>query len=491
MLQIRLPDMEDHIVRGLRDLFDLYVLNVFFWFEEEASLSSTDANTQRLAMALQAAAQRLCRYRSLLSSDGGASHESRAVWVLHAVASAAADSDRPFRSAAPSSSVAMGNRYEPKGVRSSAPSHSTTSKPRGPSSSLSLSSSLSSHRSSASNSGNLFALVERFAAVDSVLTLARFLNDVQCALYSTDLSKASEKDRASAEERSSDGAERSPASDGEGGDGSSAPPSTTIETTADEARRESESSPGTARKALTATTQRSSRDNGALPSDPVSSCADDPQTSSSVTNHHPVPLFERDIGFDLRTVLVRRSVARLLPLSWLTQAITAQSYALAEPPSAPGGWTAKLTRSLELFGAQISGLEKSLPWDGPTFAWWEAATLVADAIVDGICQVRVCTLEGRAGMSLDVSSVGKSLSKLAPAQAREEIGTRMRFADDFVKAFYVPMFQLAEWAVAHPGYSKSRLLGLASCMAESSGLKKKDAAVAVSQVDVQLQAAGF
>src|SRR5690242_7406918 len=49
---------------------------------------------------------------------------------------------------------------------------------------------------------------------------------------------------------------------------------------------------------------------------------------------------------------------------------------------------------------------------------WEAAVKVgADALLDGISSVRRCTLEGRAGMSLDLSGVEKGLRAMAPPSA--------------------------------------------------------------------------
>jgi hypothetical protein len=49
---------------------------------------------------------------------------------------------------------------------------------------------------------------------------------------------------------------------------------------------------------------------------------------------------------------------------------------------------------------------------------WEAAVrLGCDAILDGLGRVSRCSLEGRAGMSLDLSAVEKGLRAMAPASA--------------------------------------------------------------------------
>lgn len=49
---------------------------------------------------------------------------------------------------------------------------------------------------------------------------------------------------------------------------------------------------------------------------------------------------------------------------------------------------------------------------------WEAAVKVgSEAMLDGLGRVRRCSLEGRAGMSLDLSAVEKALRGLAPGAA--------------------------------------------------------------------------
>eukprot|EP00775_Hariotina_reticulata_P014268 gene14268-98_t len=49
---------------------------------------------------------------------------------------------------------------------------------------------------------------------------------------------------------------------------------------------------------------------------------------------------------------------------------------------------------------------------------WEAAVkLGGTAMLDGLSRVRHCTMQGRAGMSLDLSAVEKGLRTMAPAAA--------------------------------------------------------------------------
>lgn len=50
--------------------------------------------------------------------------------------------------------------------------------------------------------------------------------------------------------------------------------------------------------------------------------------------------------------------------------------------------------------------------------FWEAALkLGAEAMLDGMGQIRKCSQEGRAAMSLDLSAVEKGLRPLAPPSA--------------------------------------------------------------------------
>eukprot|EP00889_Picochlorum_renovo_P003597 jgi/Picre1/30627/NNA_005988.t1 len=127
--------------------------------------------------------------------------------------------------------------------------------------------------------------------------------------------------------------------------------------------------------------------------------------------------------------------------------------------------------------------------------WSFVFPAVSRAIVEGLSHVKKCTLEGRAAMSLDLQAVSKILNKIKPSHNADSTicslidaqrEAAIRSIDDYIKGFYVPLTDLHTWAEAHPSYSIPQVLALASCIAESSGMKKKDIAAAIEEVEAHL-----
>lgn len=56
------------------------------------------------------------------------------------------------------------------------------------------------------------------------------------------------------------------------------------------------------------------------------------------------------------------------------------------------------------------------------------------------------------------------------------------------QAFYIPLTELPHWAQTHPEYSPQQVLALTACIAESSGLKRKDKAALLAQIEGNLRA---
>ncbi|KAK2075778.1 hypothetical protein QBZ16_001519 [Prototheca wickerhamii] len=140
-------------------------------------------------------------------------------------------------------------------------------------------------------------------------------------------------------------------------------------------------------------------------------------------------------------------VGLLLNLQWLPEAIGATSYALAEPPTEPQAWTGQLLRQLK-----------------------------------GAARIKASSLEGRAALTLDVQTVEHGLRQLAPRELRVSLAT----VDAYVKAFYIPLAELGSWAQLHPEYSKEQMLALATCMAESSGLRRKERTAMLALLEASL-----
>jgi hypothetical protein len=217
-------------------------------------------------------------------------------------------------------------------------------------------------------------------------------------------------------------------------------------------------------------------------------------------------------SYDLYDSVMIHGCRLMLPLYWIPDAVGSagsSEYQAAEPPAEAAPWTRQLTRQLELFGAQVNQAEGMMttsdtpatstyqtptpttgtsmgtqPPSPPSAAkistemWQHATKLLTDALLEGFSRVKKCTLEGRSAMSADLQAVRHALPR-----AYWDV---LRKADDYVKAFYVPLPELASWAEQHPGYSEAHVMALAHCIGESSGLKKKDLQAAMAQVEAGL-----
>lgn len=211
---------------------------------------------------------------------------------------------------------------------------------------------------------------------------------------------------------------------------------------------------------------------------------------------HALPLAEgaaldsflsRTVGAaeDLRDLVVRAGVRLLLPLHWVPERLGAAIWVLSEPPTGHGGWVDELARQLQLLRDRLAQVP-SLDSAAASRLWGAAAVHVAEACLEGFSRCRRCSLEGRAAMSLDLQGVGHALARVLPPAV--QAGGTLRLVDSYVKAFYIPLSELPHWAQTHPEYSAQQVLALTGCIAESSGLKKRDKAALVAQVEADLRA---
>lgn len=111
---------------------------------------------------------------------------------------------------------------------------------------------------------------------------------------------------------------------------------------------------------------------------------------------------------------------------------------------------------------QASGLSQA----GAARAWAGAAAHVEACVLDSVARVRSCSLEGRAAMTLDVQGVAHGLRRLAPLPVGAQAG--LARADAYVKAFYIPVGELTQWALAHPEYTREQVGGGLRVVVEGS-----------------------
>ena len=185
---------------------------------------------------------------------------------------------------------------------------------------------------------------------------------------------------------------------------------------------------------------------------------------------------------DMHLALYGTCCSLLLPTAWIPEAVAQGSYLDTDPPLSAAPWTSRLGRQLDLLAAQldtstVSVKEKRLLW---SFVF----PAVSHAIVGGLARVRKCTLEGRSAMSLDLQAVAKLLLNISPTfgedgdeagegneadDAPKAANKAIRFIDDYIKAFYIPIADLHAWSKSHPGYSHEHVLAVANCAADSLG----------------------
>lgn len=200
-----------------------------------------------------------------------------------------------------------------------------------------------------------------------------------------------------------------------------------------------------------------------------------------------------DVACDLASELYGTCCSLLLPVTWLPEAVSQGHYLENDPPSTPAAWTEKLRRQLELLSAQLDSV-KNVHLEGTLLLWSFVFPAVSHPLVDGLSRVKKCTLEGRAAMSLDLQAVAKTLTKTCPAalahtsvDAQNMIShpreVAIRYIDDYIKGFYVPLEELHTWSQAHQCYTNAQVMALARCIQESM---KKDASSLV-ELEKKLQ----
>lgn len=210
-----------------------------------------------------------------------------------------------------------------------------------------------------------------------------------------------------------------------------------------------------------------------------------------LTQHLSIAAF---VAEELADLLYRTCCSLLLPLSWLPDAVSNGTYLANDPPSTPAAWTEKFRRQLELLSAQLDSV-KDARVDAISSLWSFVFPAVSHSIVDGLSQVKKCTLEGRAAMSLDLQAVAKILTKTCPPiisqsdhEAQDMISqpreAAIRFIDDYIKGFYVPIEELHTWATSHESYTHGQIIALARCIQES--MKRGDTS-SLAEFERQLQ----
>jgi len=75
------------------------------------------------------------------------------------------------------------------------------------------------------------------------------------------------------------------------------------------------------------------------------------------------------------------------------------------------------------------------------------------------------------------------------ARAAEAAADALRLVDAYVKAFYLPWGEpLRHWLLTHPEYTAGQRTQLVACVAESQGLRRRERAAFLAQLESELMA---
>mmetsp|Transcript_36959 Transcript_36959/g.104306 ORF Transcript_36959/g.104306 Transcript_36959/m.104306 type:complete len:1134 (-) Transcript_36959:234-3635(-) len=186
-----------------------------------------------------------------------------------------------------------------------------------------------------------------------------------------------------------------------------------------------------------------------------------------------------DAASDLQEHIFHTASLRLLDLSRFPARIAESRYDVTEVGCEQSPWVDAILGESRQFSEKlmVAGV-------GPAtlrLMWDKALDATAQTVLEGFSLVKRCTLEGRAGMSLDLQTLIKGLRGVAPDVL--EVQTNMRIVDNYIKAFYVPGEELVHWALTHPEYTRTQLVNLVTCIAENSKMKRKALKDLLAQIE--------
>ena len=87
------------------------------------------------------------------------------------------------------------------------------------------------------------------------------------------------------------------------------------------------------------------------------------------------------------------------------------------------------------------------------------------------------------------SGGARALAAGGGARAAEAAADALRLVDAYVKAFYLPWGEaLRHWLLTHPEYTAGQRTQLVACIAESQGLRRRERAAFLAQLESELMA---
>jgi len=172
---------------------------------------------------------------------------------------------------------------------------------------------------------------------------------------------------------------------------------------------------------------------------------------------------------ELRARVHRELTTLFIEEEELTKAIISCKWDIHELSSRNHQYVDQLVNRLR-DSAAVMGAHGILPPHLERVVFHKAVAHVMRTLVDSYAQIRKCTTEGRAAMSLDLNVLRSQISKLS----KEHLKTLplWDYANDFIKAYYLPEDDLCKWVAEHPGYTLNHYRNIA-VVGAGAGMRSK------------------
>lgn len=130
-----------------------------------------------------------------------------------------------------------------------------------------------------------------------------------------------------------------------------------------------------------------------------------------------------------------------------------------------------LLREVQIFTLRLETIAAKIPISEETyFSLWEnVAHIITHTLVQGFSEAKKCTNGGRALMQLDFTqfmSKFEKISSLKPIPHRS-------YVENYVKAYYLPEYELEKWIKEHNEYSTKHMQGLISCVCQNNKMRQR------------------
>ena len=174
---------------------------------------------------------------------------------------------------------------------------------------------------------------------------------------------------------------------------------------------------------------------------------------------------------DLRTPVYHGAIRSLLNRDLILHQMSRVSWDLKDVVSQHSEYVDHLLLQLQSFSGELSKLSFDIPISaGLIEKLWETASLVCSHIfVEGFSSAKKCTNEGRALMQLDYRQFAIKLEKLS----NQKPVPHQQFVSNYIKAYYIPETELAQWVEQHPEYSSHQLRALVTAVSYNNNKTKQ------------------